>query len=416
LYGFQIPFYTLRLLIKPKAKSQKPKAKSQRPKYQPMLSIQSKLPNVQTTIFAIMSGLANELGAINLSQGFPNFDCPRPLQDWVTHFMNKGMNQYAPMPGVPILRQRLAEKIGSLYNLDVSWEEEITVAAGATQALFCAISAVVQPGDEVIIIEPAYDSYLPVIELNGGVVRPYELKGPDFKVDWQALAGLITSKTRMIITNNPHNPTGTVFEKEDLEQLEALTRGTEIIVLSDEVYEHLTFDGKKHQSVFLYPELYKRSMVTFSFGKTFHNTGWKSGYCVAPPMLTKEFRKVHQFNVFSVNTPVQYGIAEYLKDPDTYLSLPDFYQQKRDVFQKAMEGSRFRPIHCGGTYFQLFDYSAISNEPDTEFAKRITIEFGVATIPISVFYESKRQDQVIRVCFAKTEDLLLKAASCLKKV
>ncbi|MEZ4950473.1 MAG: methionine aminotransferase [Saprospiraceae bacterium] len=314
------------------------------------------------------------------------------------------------------MRQRQAEKIRLCTTWIVSWENEITVTAGATQALFCAISAVVHPGDEVIIIEPAYDSYLPVIELNGGTVVPYELKAPDFKVDWNEMAQLVSSKTRMIITNNPHNPTGTVFEKEDLEKLEQLTHGTDIIVLSDEVYEHLIYDGKKHQSVFLFPELYKRSMVTFSFGKTFHNTGWKSGYCVAPAELTKEFRKVHQFNVFSVNTPVQYGVAEYLKDPDTYLSLPDFYQEKRDFFQKAMIGSRFKPIPCGGTYFQLYDYSAISDEPDTEFAKRITREFGVATIPISVFYESKRDEKVIRVCFAKTEDVLKEAAEKLKGV
>ncbi|MCO6488962.1 MAG: methionine aminotransferase [Phaeodactylibacter sp.] len=376
----------------------------------------SKLPRVGTTIFTVMSALANEHGAINLSQGFPNFPSPERLSDLVCQYMKKGYNQYAPMAGVPILRERLAEKVQRLYGTAINPDTEITVTAGATQAIFTAITAFVKPGDEVILIEPAYDSYGPSIEVNGGVPLTYQMSAPDYRVNWQELARLVTAHTRMIIINTPHNPTGTILTAEDLRALEKLTAGTGILVLSDEVYEHLIYDGQPHQSVLRYPGLWERCLATYSFGKTFHNTGWKVGYCLAPAHLMAEFRKVHQFNVFCVNTPVQYALADYLADPDTYLTLNDFYQQKRDFFLDAMQGSRLRPLRCEGTYFYLFDYSAISDEPDTEFAKRLTIEWGVAAIPVSVFYSNNSTDKVIRLCFAKTEETLERAGELLRKI
>lgn len=376
----------------------------------------SKLPHVGTTIFTVMSALANEHGAINLSQGFPNFDCDQRLVEAVHRAMQRGHNQYPPMMGVGELRRGVADKIHKLYSLPVEPDTEITITAGATQALFTAIAAFVHPGDEVILIEPAFDSYSPGIELVGGKVVPYEMSAPDYRIDWRELATLVTDRTRMIITNTPHNPTGSVLEAEDLEQLQQLVTGTDIIVLSDEVYEHLIYDGREHQSVLRYPELYARSLAVYSFGKTFHVTGWKIGYCVAPPALTAEFRKVHQYNVFTVNTPGQYGLAEYLKDESTYLNLPRFYQRKRDFFLEQMAGSSLRPLGNAGTYFQCFDYSAISDEPDTDFARRMTTEFGVAAIPVSVFYTSGRDDGVIRLCFAKTEETLEKAGKLLKRM
>ncbi|MCB9295733.1 MAG: methionine aminotransferase [Lewinellaceae bacterium] len=376
----------------------------------------SKLPHVGTTIFTVMSALANEHGAINLSQGFPNFPSSERLSDLVCQYMKKGHNQYAPMAGVPILRERLAEKAERLYGKTINPATEITITAGATQALFTAITAFVSPGDEVILIEPAYDSYGPSIEVNGGIPVPYELHAPDYRVDWEQLGDLMTSRTRMIVINTPHNPTGTVLKAEDIQALEKLTAGTGILVLSDEVYEHLIYDGQPHQSVLRFPGLWERCLATYSFGKTFHNTGWKIGYCLAPAHLMAEFRKVHQFNVFCVNTPVQYALADYLADPETYLSLNDFYQQKRDFFLDAMQGSRLRPLRCEGTYFYLFDYSAISDEPDTEFAKRMTIEWGVAAIPVSVFYSNNSTDKVIRLCFAKTEETLEQAGELLRKI
>lgn len=376
----------------------------------------SKLPNVGTTIFTVMSALANEHGAINLSQGFPNFPSPERLSDLVCQYMKKGYNQYAPMAGVQSLRERLAEKAEQLYRAKVDPDSEITITAGATQAIFTAITAFIRPGDEVILIEPAYDSYLPSVLVNGGTPAPYRLSAPDYRVDWDELGQMVTPRTRMIIINTPHNPTGTVLKTEDLKALEKLTAGTDILVLSDEVYEHLIYDGREHQSVLRYPGLWERSLATYSFGKTFHNTGWKVGYCLAPAHLMAEFRKVHQFNVFTVNTPVQYALADYLADPETYLSLNDFFQQKRDFFLEVMQGSHLRPLRCEGTYFYLFDYSAISGEPDTEFAKRMTTEWGVAAIPVSVFYSNGSLDKVIRLCFAKTEETLERAGALLRSM
>lgn len=379
------------------------------------LQLQSKLPNVGTTIFTVMSALANEHNAINLSQGFPDFPSSQRLIDLVTQAMQKGLNQYAPMAGVPVLREAIARKISDMYSISVH-PEEITVTAGATQALFTAVSAFVRPGDEVVILEPAYDSYRPAVEVNGGVPVIYEMQAPDYQVDWQAVQQLFSDRTRMIIINTPHNPTGTILRKEDLQALERIVAGTEILVLSDEVYEHLIYDDEPHQSVLRYPNLRERSLAVYSFGKTFHNTGWKMGYCVAPQDLMAEFRKVHQFNVFSVNTPMQYALAEFLKTPEEYLSLNDFYQQKRDFLAQVMDGSPLKPFPSKGTYFQLFDYKNISQEPDKEFAKRLTTEFGVAAIPISVFYSSGRDEHVIRLCFAKKEETLANAGELLKKL
>lgn len=380
------------------------------------MNIVSKLPNVGTTIFTVMSALASEYQAINLSQGFPNFPSSQRLIDLVYRHMQAGNNQYAPMAGLPALRTRIADKIKHLYDVIVDPADEITITAGGTQALFTAIAAFIKPDDEVIIIEPAYDSYRPSIEVNGGKTIVYELNSPDYRIDWQSFAALLTPKTRMIILNTPHNPTGTIWMEEDMHQLQKLVAETDIFILSDEVYEHLIYDGHEHQSVLKYPELRKRSLAVYSFGKTFHNTGWKIGYCVAPPELTAEFRKVHQFNVFSVNTPVQYALADFLEAPDEYLSLPAFYQQKRDFFLQQMQGARLSPLNCKGTYFQLFDYSAISDESDIDFARRMTVAFGVAVIPVSVFYSSGKDEKVIRICFAKTAETLEQAGALLKKV
>lgn len=381
-----------------------------------IMNIKSKLPKTGTTIFTVMSALANEYGAINLSQGFPDFSSSERLHRLVYDFMKRGYNQYPPMRGVTELLQQLSVKIDRMYGIRTDPLNEITITAGATQALFTAIAAFVFPGDEVILIEPAYDSYRPSIEVMGGIPIPFELSAPDYRINWKALATLVTPRTRMIIINTPQNPTGMALHADDLLQLDALTRNTDILVLSDEVYEHLIYDGREHQSVLRFPELRRRSIACYSFGKTFHNTGWKIGYAVAPPDLTQEFRKVHQFNVFTVNTPVQYGLAEFLKDPEEYLNLPDFYQRKRDFFLDAMAGSPLRPLQCEGTYFHLFDFSRISEEADTEFARRLTTEYGVAAIPVSVFYSGRRDDKVIRLCFAKKESTLKEAGTRLKKL
>jgi methionine aminotransferase len=378
--------------------------------------IKSKLPEVGTTIFTVMSALANKHGAINLSQGFPNFPSSSTLNELVFKYMQEGYNQYAPMAGVPVLREQLAQKVKALYNRDIDADHEITITAGATQALYTAISAFVHPGDEVIILEPAYDSYRPAIEVNGGRAVIYEMLPPDYSVDWNALAQLLTPATRMIIINTPHNPTGTTLKKEDIQQLASMTKGTDIIVLSDEVYEHLIYDEQAHESVLRYDNLWQRSLATYSFGKTFHNTGWKIGYCMGPAHLMEEFRKVHQFNVFSVNTPTQYALAEYLKEAERYLSLPDFFQQKRDFFLESIAGSRLQPLSCNGTYFCTFDYSQISDEDDRTFAKRLTTEHGVAAIPVSAFYSRPIEKGVIRLCFAKTEETLAQAAQLLSKI
>ncbi len=378
--------------------------------------LSSKLPGVGTTIFTVMSALANEHGAINLSQGFPNFDCSDRLKALVEKYMRLSYNQYAPMPGVPALRNRIAEKVKNLYGLNIDPETEVTITAGATQGLYCAISAFIRPDDEVILIEPAYDCYRPAIEVNGGIPVTYELSAPDYRVEWRLLERLITWKTRMIIVNTPHNPTGKIFKKSDWEELRRIAEDRDILVLCDEAYEHLVFDGKEHLSLLRYPKIYERGLSVFSFGKTLHATGWKLGCVVGPPDLTREFRKVHQFNVFAVNTPMQHAAAAFFEDPNEYLGLNEFFQKKRDFLLSAMEGSRFRPIKSEGTYFQLFDYSAISDEPDTEFAKRMTTEFGVAAIPVSVFNSSHHDDKVIRLCFAKTEETLARAGELLRKI
>lgn len=381
------------------------------------MKIRSKQPNLGTTIFSVMSALANETGAINLSQGFPNYPCDPILLDLVSKYLNKGMNQYAPMPGVPVLCQRLAEKIKSLYGSEYNPATEITICPGATEAIFSAIMAFVHPGDEVIVIEPAYDCYVPSIELAGGKAVPYALKAPDWKVDWTELGKLVNEKTSMIIINTPHNPLGTILDDSDLQALQKLVEGTEIIVLSDEVYEHLVLEkGATHCSVMRYPSLRERSLAVFSFGKTLHATGWKLGYIVGDERLMREFRKVHQFNVFSANTPMQYAIADYLEDAAVYNSLPEFFTKKRDFFLDLIKDSPFNCRPSQGTYFQLADYSSISAEADTDFAIRMTKEFGVAVIPVSAFYTNKLDNKVIRFCFAKTDETLEAAAERILKI
>jgi methionine aminotransferase len=362
-----------------------------------------------------MSAHSNKYGAINLAQGFPNFEIDPELIDLVTHYMKAGYNQYAPMIGVGILRERIASKIEHFYSHKVDPDSEITVTAGATQAMFTGISAFCSFGDEVIIFEPAYDSYVPGIQLNGAKPIPYSMVAPDFKIDWDEVGKLISPKTKMIIINTPHNPSGTVLKEHDMTSLSELVRGTDIIILSDEVYEHLIFDGEEHQSIFLYPELYKRSLVVFSFGKTLHNTGWKMGYAVGPEELSREFRKTHQFNVFSVNTPAQYAVADYIKNAQKFEVLSSFFQKKRDVLKSYLHETDFDLIPCKGTYFLIADYSKISSEEDLDFAKSMSKNMGVATIPLSPFYMEKPDQKIVRFCFAKTEDMLQSAGEKLRK-
>ncbi len=378
-------------------------------------AIQSKLPKVSTTIFTVMSRLATEHNAVNLSQGFPDFGVSPKLISLVDEHMRKGNNQYAPMPGVMALREAIAQKVENLYSAQYNPESEITITAGGTQALFTAISAWVKEGDEVIIIEPAYDSYAPAVELCGGRPVYVQLSYPDFTINWDNVKKLVNRNTRMIIINTPHNPTGSVLGAADMEKLEKLTRNTDIVILSDEVYEHIIFDGLEHQSVARYPKLAERSFIVSSFGKTIHATGWKIGYCLAPANLMNEFRKAHQYNVFSVNTPMQFALAEYILDKDTYLGLSDFYKQKRDTFNKLFKETKFKQKASKGTYFQLLDYSAITDEKDTDLAIRLTKEFGVAAIPISVFYHKPQDNKVLRFCFAKGDETLERAAEKLSK-
>ncbi|MBR9913278.1 MAG: aminotransferase class I/II-fold pyridoxal phosphate-dependent enzyme [Algicola sp.] len=380
------------------------------------MQIQPKLTSVETSIFSIMSALAQKHNAINLSQGFPNFKSDPVLIQAVTKAMNSGKNQYAPMPGVFALRESISKKFEGLYNTSYHPETEITVTAGATQAIFTIISTFVKPGDEVIIFKPAYDCYQPAIELNGGKTISIPLKAPDYLIDWQAVAKNITSQTKLIIINTPHNPSGTVMSEKDMLKLQALTDNTDIIILSDEVYEHIIFDGEIHQSVCRFPKLKERSFITASFGKTFHNTGWKIGYCCAPKPLMEAFRNVHQFNVFSVNHPTQVALAEYLKTPDHYTGLSEFYQEKRDYFLKLIRHSRFKFTPSKGTYFQVLDFSEITEKSDIAFAKHLTIEEGIASIPLSVFNDQNRDDKVLRFCFAKTEETLQKAAEILNAI
>ena len=380
------------------------------------MNLQSKLPDVGVTIFAVMTQLAIESEAINLSQGFPNFDADPQLKELVWKYMQAGHNQYAPMQGVPALREKIAAKTQALYGRTCDPATEITVTAGATEGLFAAISTVVQPGDEVIIVEPAYDAYVPVIELNGGRPVFVKMTFPDYRIDWTAMQAAITPKTRLIILNSPHNPTGAMLSAEDLQRLGDTVAGTEILILSDEVYEHIIFDGRRHESILRYPDLADRSFVISSFGKTYHTTGWKVGYCLAPKALSGEFQKIHQFLTFAVNTPVQLAYADFLDNRETYLGLAAFYQAKRDLFLALVENSRFKALPCSGTYFQMLDYSAISDAPDVDFARTLTVEHKVAAIPPSVFYHDRTDDRVLRFCFAKTDDTLKEAAEKLCRI
>ena len=378
--------------------------------------IKSKLPNVGTTIFTVMSKLAVENNAVNLGQGFPGFQMDNRLSDLVHHYMIKGFNQYAPMQGVVELRRTLAEKIEKAYGHAYDWNDEITITAGGTQAIYTAITALVHEGDEVILFAPAYDCYAPAIELNGGKPIWVELNFPDYSIDWEHVKKVINHRTRMIVINSPHNPSGRCLSANDMKILEKIVDGTDIVVLSDEVYEHIIFDGQRHESIARYPKLAAQSMAVFSFGKTFHNTGWKMGYIVGPNELMREFRKVHQFNVFSCNTPVQYALHDYMQDENTYLTLPAFYQEKRDYFLSLIAGSRFTWKPAAGTYFQSLSYRGISDEADTDLAIRLTKEFKIASIPCSVFYPDKLDEQVLRFCFAKENAILEEAASILKSI
>jgi len=378
--------------------------------------ITSKLPKTGFSVFAVMSNMANEYNAINLSQGFPDFECSPKLIELVSKYMRKGYNQYAPMAGVMKLREAIAEKTEALYTASYNCETEITVTAGATQGIFTAISAFVKDEDEVVVFEPAYDSYVPAIKLNGGVPVCVPLKLPDYHIDWDEVRKLLNQRTKMIIINTPHNPTGSILTANDMLQLEKITKNTGIIILSDEVYEHIIFDGFEHQSVCRYPALAERSLVLCSFGKTFHTTGWKTGYCLAPENLMKEFRKVHQFIVFCSNTPVQHAIADFLKDKSGYEGLGQFYQQKRDHFVNLIKDSRFKIIPALGTYFQLLDYSEITKEPEMDFAQRLIKEKGIGSVPISSFYNKPVDNNILRFCFAKKEETLKKAAEVLCRI
>jgi len=373
------------------------------------LTLRSRLPEVGTTIFSVMSALAQQHGAINLSQGFPDFDAPAELLSLLDQHARAGHNQYAPMTGVPVLREAIAAKVAALYGAEVHPDTEVTVTAGATQALFTAIAALVHPGDEVIVFAPVYDSYGPSVQLQGGKVVHATLTLPDYRPDWDEVAKLITPRTRMIILNTPHNPTGTVWTAEDMARLEALVRGTDILLLADEVYEHMVFGQARHESLLRYPALAERAVVVSSFGKTFHITGWKVAYCVAPAALMAEFRKAHQFIVFTVHAPSQYALADFMKRPGWYEELKDLYQGKRDVFRQALGGSRFELLPCEGTYFQCVKYGAISDEGDRAFVQRLTTEHGVAAIPVSAFYPDGADHGVIRFCFAKSAATLEQA-------
>ncbi len=379
-------------------------------------AIKSKLPKVGTTIFTVMSQLANEQNAINLSQGFPDFPSSATLSNLVNEAMQKGLNQYAPMAGIMPLREEIAKKTQNLYGVDYHPESEITVTAGATQAIYTAIAAMITEGDEVIIFTPAYDCYEPAIELNGGKTVFVQLHAPTYGVNWDQVKKLITQRTKMIIINTPHNPTGTILSEEDMLALEKIVSDTDIVLISDEVYEHIIFDGKAHQSAAKFPGLAERSFIISSFGKTFHNTGWKVGYCLAPKNLMVEFRKAHQFIVFSVNHPTQYALAEYIKNEENYLQLNAFYQEKRDLFNKLIKDSRFEIIPSSGTYFQLLSYKNITDMADTDYAIELTKKHKVAGIPISVFYHQKVDEKILRFCVAKKEETLMQAAEILNRV
>ncbi len=384
----------------------------------PALQLNSKLPDVGMTIFSIMSALTAEKNAVNLGQGFPDFDCDPALLDAVSSAMRHGHNQYPPMPGLPLLRAEIAKKIHAIYGHSYDPVTEITVTAGATQGILTILLACVHAGDEVIVIEPAYDSYVPAIRLAGGVpvLVSMELGTDGYSIPWDKLAAKITDKTRLIMLNSPHNPTGFVLSKTDIESLIAIVRNTKVLIASDEVYEHMVFDGLRHESLARYEELAERSFIISSFGKTYHVTGWKVGYVTAPAALMQEFRKVHQFNVFTVNTPMQLGLAHYLANPAPYLDLPAFYQQKRDFFRDGLKNSRFKLLPAQGTYFQCVDYSAISDQSELDFARWLTSEIGVAAIPLSGFYQQANESGIVRFCFAKQEQTLHAALQRLKEI
>ena len=375
-----------------------------------MIKFPSKQPSVQTTIFTKMSALALEHGALNLSQGFPGFDCAPALQELLQYY-SKGHNQYAPMAGVPVFRQSLAAKTSSFYDIPVDADSEVTIVSGATEALFAAVHCCVSPGDEVIMFDPSYDAYDPIVRLAGGIPIHIPLKASNnFAIDWSALASKISPRTRAIMVNSPHNPTGAVWSLADLDAFAEIVKGTNILIISDEVYEHIVFDGAQHASVLLHPELRKRSFVCGSFGKTYHITGWKIGSCIAPAYLTAEFRKLHQWVTFSSATPLQYALSDYLKEPSHYLDLSDFYQKKRDLFASQFQGSAWKVLPSAGSFFQCLDYSAITSEKDVDLADRLTREIKVASIPVSVFYETDPGDKILRFCFAKEDEMLLEAA------
>lgn len=380
------------------------------------MKINSKLPKVGTNIFTIMSQLAQENNAVNLSQGAPDFDCSADLIDLVHQYMKKGRNQYAPMMGVYELREQISLKSENLYHSSYDVDSEITVTAGGSEAIFSALGAMINAGDEVILFDPSYDLYRPTIELFGGIPKTVQLMAPDFKIDWGKVRELITDKTRLILINNPNNPAGSILEKEDFEALSQIVKDTNILILSDEVYEHIVFDGKKHLSVSQFPELKKRSFITASFGKLYHITGWKVGYCMAPKELMSEFRKVHQFNTFSVNTPVQYALAEFMKRTEEYLILPEFFQKKRDFLMQGLKQTKFKAIKPQGTYFLTVDYSEVSDSNDLDFAKELTIQHKVTGVPISAFYEDAPDQKLLRFCFAKEESTMEKAIENLLKI
>ena len=380
------------------------------------LSVSSKLPDVGVSIFAVMTRLANEHGAINLSQGFPDFDCNPALVDAVTAAMHAGHNQYAPMPGVLALREAIASKVNVCYGASYDPQTEIQIVSGATAGLYATLTAFVQPGDEVLLFEPCYDSYVPVIRLSGGKPVFVSLRYPDYRVDWDEVKRAITPRTKVILVNTPHNPTGRMWTAEDMQHLAAIVDGTDIVLIGDEVYEHIIFDGRRHESLLRYPELRQRACVISSFGKTFHTTGWKVGYCVAPQPILAEVQRVHQFMTFTVHTPSQHAFAEFVARDPMASELARFYQRKRDLFLELIEGSRFRPLACDGTYFQLLDYSAIAQASDKDMAMRLITEGGVASIPCSAFLYQDTGGPVLRFCFAKKDDTLRAAAERLRQI
>ena len=380
------------------------------------LLINSKLPNIAPTIFTVMSSLAIEHNAINLGQGFPDYPMSKELISLVNKYMKQGHNQYTHMHGLPALRNVITEKVLDLYKTTISAENEITVTPGGTYAIYTSLTTVLRPGDEVIVFEPAYDSYIPNIEINGAIPILIPLTYPEYKIDWDLVKKNITSKTKMIMLNSPHNPTGSVLSKEDIIALHDIVKDTNIFIVSDEVYEHLVFDGLQHESILRYPDLLQRSFVCFSFGKIYHCTGWKLGYCIAPNQMTIEFRKVHQFNCFSCNTPMQFALAEFLKQKDSYIHVGKFLQQKRDYFQQLMQQTKFKPLESHGSYFQLYSYKDISSESEKDFSMRLTKKFRVVTIPVSAFYKNGTENKVVRFCFAKKESTLERAVKRLIKL